>query len=119
MSTIDHTNVKRDEDDDEDRPSLAERVSRLAREPLPPPEFRRIVIRNRQNADAIDMERALTRKQRESIESLAIFGWYVWFIRRPLFGIPVVIIENPASGLYALLDDDGNLDMEPNIQLRR
>lgn len=76
-------------------------------------------MRNRQNADAIDMERALTKKQLESIESLAFFGWQVWFIRRPLFGIPVVMIENPTSGLYALLDDDGNLDMEPNIQLRR
>lgn len=117
MSTIDYTSSARVRN--MDRPSLAERVSRLAKEPPPPPEFRKIVIRNQQNANTLDMERALTPKQRESIESLAFFGWKIWFIRRPLFGIPVVMIENSDSGLYAQLDDDGNLDMEPEIQLRR
>jgi hypothetical protein len=45
------------------------------------------------------------------------FGWYIKFIRRPLFQRPMCVLSNP-EGKLALLELDGSINEDAEIQLR-
>ncbi len=60
----------------------------------------------------------LTTPQLESIYHLEEFGWQLAFVRRPLFSVPTVVLASPEGRQYAVIDEDGSLDLEPNLQLR-
>ncbi len=75
--------------------------------------------RQKENAIPKYLSRLLTKEQQSSLNLLEIFGWRVWFVRRPLFGKPKIMIQHEASGVYALLTEDGNVDMEPDFPMRR
>jgi hypothetical protein len=46
------------------------------------------------------------------------FGWGIKYIRRPLFLEPVVVVTNPDGSSIGILEDDGRLNMEPEIETR-
>jgi len=52
---------------------------------------------------------------KHTIES---FGWQLKFIRRPLFMEKTVIIMNPEGSQTGVLEEDGRLNLESNINLR-
>lgn len=99
--------------------SLAERLSILANTPPARPSGRKLVNRQKENAVPEDLSKLLSKEQQTSLASLEFFGWRVWFVRRPLFATPHVMLQHEESGLYALLAEDGSLDMEPDLPLRR
>ncbi|MFW2438391.1 MAG: hypothetical protein ACN4GR_03365 [Arenicellales bacterium] len=46
------------------------------------------------------------------------FGWYIKFIRRPLFQRPMCVLSNPEGTKIAVLEIDGNINEDAEIQLR-
>lgn len=46
------------------------------------------------------------------------FGWYIKFIRRPLFQRPMCVLSNPEGTKIAVLEDDGSINEDADIQLR-
>jgi hypothetical protein len=66
--------------------------------------------------DEIDMY--LTDLQRISLSQLGDFGWHLAFVRRPLFESPTVVLLSPEEKQYAILEEEGSLDLDPQIRLR-
>lgn len=79
------------------------------------------VVDNRrgvQKAVPIDLGRYLNESQLLALHSLESFGWYLWFVRRPLFMQPVVVVANAESTQHAQLEEDGSVNLKPPLQLR-
>ena len=47
------------------------------------------------------------------------FGWHLQFIRRPLFQDPVAVVVDGAGEKIGILEDDGRINMEPDIEVRK
>jgi hypothetical protein len=52
------------------------------------------------------------------LHSLESFGWHLWFVRRPLFMQPIVIVSNSEATQHAMLEDDGSVNLKPQLVLR-
>lgn len=74
--------------------------------------------RGAQKAVPIDLARYLNKCQLLALHSLESFGWHLWFVRRPLFMQPIVIVANAESTQYAQLDENGAVNVKPPLQLR-
>ena len=46
------------------------------------------------------------------------FGWCFKFVRRPLFQRLIFVITHPDSNALAVIEEDGSINKEHNIQLR-
>jgi hypothetical protein len=97
--------------------SFAEFLARLA-ETSTGPSGRKWVNRQKDNEIPKFLSRLLTKEQQTSLDLLELFGWRLWFVRRDSGKRPRIMLQHEASGVYALLTDDGNLDMEPEFPLR-
>jgi hypothetical protein len=71
-----------------------------------------------QKAVPIDLGRYLNESQLLALHSLESFGWHLWFVRRPLFMQPIVIVANSESTQHAMLEEDGSVNLKPPLQLR-
>jgi len=71
-----------------------------------------------QKAVPIDLGRYLNESQLLALHSLESFGWHLWFVRRPLFMQPIVIVANSESTQHAMLEADGSVNLKPPLQLR-
>jgi hypothetical protein len=89
------------------RQTLAERLQQLVED-----------RRGHQKAIPLDLGRHLNQLQLVALHSLENFGWHLWFVRRPLFMQPVVVVTNKDSSELAILEDDGSVNMKPSLQLR-
>ena len=89
------------------KPTLAERLQNLVED-----------RRGHQKAIPLDLGRHLNQLQLVALHSLENFGWYLWFVRRPLFMQPVVVVANKGASEYAVLEEDGSVNMKPGLQLR-
>ena len=79
------------------------------------------VVDNRrgvQKAVPIDLGRYLNECQLLALHSLESFGWHLWFVRRPLFMQPIVVVTNSESTQHAQLEEDGSVNLKPPLQLR-
>lgn len=74
--------------------------------------------RGQQKAIPIDLGRYLNNLQLLALHSLESFGWNLWFIRRPLFMQPIVVVASPDSNKYAVLEEDGSVNMNPALAVR-
>lgn len=74
--------------------------------------------RGAQKAVPIDLGRYLNRSQLLALHSLESFGWHLWFVRRPLFMQPVVVVTNLESTQHAKLEEDGSVNLRMPINLR-
>jgi hypothetical protein len=70
-----------------------------------------------QKAVPIDLGRYLNESQLLALHSLESFGWHLSFVRRPLFMQPVVIVNNTES-THAQLEEDGSVNLKPQIHWR-
>jgi hypothetical protein len=96
---------------------------RASKSPLKSPLAERLqhIVDNRrgaQKAVPIDLGRYLNESQLLALHSLESFGWHLWFVRRPLFMQPIVIVANSESTQHALLEEDGSVNLKPPLQLR-
>ena len=53
-----------------------------------------------------------------SLNKLEGFGWNLQFVRRPLFQEVVPVLFHPDTNKYGILNDDGTLNAQPEIQVR-
>lgn len=75
-------------------------------------------LRGSRSALPIDVAYYLNDVQRISLQSLENFGWQLAFIRRPLFVPPMIVIKNDAQTKYARLEEDGSLNLSPQLKWR-
>lgn len=62
--------------------------------------------------------RFMNDEQMSAFRGLERFGWYIKFIRRPLFQRPVCVLSNPEGTVTAVLEDDGTINENPDITIR-
>ena len=75
-------------------------------------------LRGSRSALPMDVVYYLNEVQRIALNSLETFGWQLSFIRRPLFVAPMIVVKNDDRTKYAVLEDDGTLNLTPQLKLR-
>ena len=60
----------------------------------------------------------LNEVQRLALHSLENFGWQLAFIRRPLFVPPMVVVKNSEQLKFAVLEEDGSVNLSPLVRWR-
>ena len=79
------------------------------------------MIDNKRDKDAPvpeDVKNYLTKAQSVELTHIERFGWTLNYVRRPLFQERVVVVMNPGGGSIAVLEEDGSLNLESNIDTR-
>lgn len=74
--------------------------------------------RNRMPPVPEDLDQRLSKDQRYRLRQLEGFGWRVAFVRRPLFQEITVVLASAEGSQLGILEPDGELNMELNIQVR-
>ncbi|RZA06774.1 MAG: hypothetical protein EOO68_04485 [Moraxellaceae bacterium] len=75
-------------------------------------------LRGSRHALPTDVYYYLNEVQRIALHSLENFGWQLAFIRRPLFVPPVVVVENSGQSKFAVLEEDGSVNLSPLAKWR-
>jgi len=60
----------------------------------------------------------LNADQLAQLVTIEKFGWSLKYIRRPLFQECVVVVVNPDGSSIGVLERDGRLNLEPDIETR-
>ena len=60
----------------------------------------------------------LTDAQSAELHHIESFGWTLKYVRRPLFQERVVVVLNPDGSSIGILEEDGRLNLESNIDTR-
>lgn len=64
------------------------------------------------------LEDVLNEMQMRALHQLERFGWQLRFVRKPLFQEPVAVVFSAEGDKIGVLEDDGRINMEPDIKLR-
>jgi len=75
--------------------------------------------RNRQPAIPADIDRLLSSAQLYALHQVESFGWELVFVRRPPFQPTVPVLQSPDHQRFAVLSEDGELLLNPDLVLRR
>lgn len=75
-------------------------------------------IRGSRSALPTDVLFYLNEVQRLALHSLENFGWQLAFIRRPLFVPPIVVVKNSEQSKFAVLEEDGSVNLSPSAKWR-
>ena len=75
-------------------------------------------LRGTRSALPADVFYYLNEVQRVALHSLENFGWQLAFIRRPLFMPPMVVVGNEEKTKFAVLEDDGSVNLSPHAKWR-
>jgi hypothetical protein len=65
-----------------------------------------------------DLEETLNEAQIHTLRRMENFGWELKFIRRPLFQDVLPILLHLDSNKIGVLEEDGTLNMQRNLNLR-
>ena len=65
-----------------------------------------------------DIKNYLNDAQLAELHTIEKFGWELTYIRRPLFQEHVVVVMNPDGSSIGILEDDGRLNLDPDIDTR-
>lgn len=63
-----------------------------------------------------ELRKMLTLEQQVAMYTLGSFGWWIWFVRKPLFDKPQVVLANGDN--VAMLSPSGDLIERPCLTLR-
>jgi len=63
-------------------------------------------------------EHLLTAAQLMALRSIENFGWSLQFVRREGRTVPMPVIKGADGKSIGVIDEDGNLDMNPKIVIR-
>ncbi len=61
----------------------------------------------------------LNTEQLEVLNKIESFGWNIKFIRRPSFQDPIVVITNTEGNSIGVLETDGRINLELDIDIRQ
>lgn len=74
--------------------------------------------RMKKNPIPKDLGRVLNEAQLLGLRKAEGFGWELKFIRRALFQDVVTVLLHPDTNKLGTLDEDGALNLQPNIVFR-
>jgi hypothetical protein len=60
----------------------------------------------------------LNEAQIRELHKIEGFGWKLEYVRRPLFQETVVVVTDANGGSIGVLEDDGRLNLDPDIKTR-
>ena len=66
-----------------------------------------------QRTPASALKREINGAQLATLNTLERFGWDIKFVRRTVGGDPLVVLHDPDTHKYAVLQADGELDENP------
>lgn len=75
-------------------------------------------VRGSRSALPYDVYYYLNEVQRLALHSLGNFGWQLVFIRRPLFVPPMIVVRNTEQSKFAVLEEDGSVNLSPLAKWR-
>ncbi len=61
----------------------------------------------------------LNTAQLAELHKIEGFGWNVKYVRHPLFQDPVVFVSSADGQSIGILEEDGRLNLEPDIETRK
>jgi hypothetical protein len=64
------------------------------------------------------LEEVLNEMQILALHQIEGFGWQLQFVRKPLFQEPVPVVFSAEGDKIGILEEDGRINMEPDIKLR-
>ena len=85
---------------------------------LPPEPSPGSERRGHKTAIPANLDQLLTQEQQLTLNRVAGFGWQLAFVRRPLFESPVAVVASAELQRFAVLEDDGDVNMLPDIIVR-
>lgn len=65
-----------------------------------------------------NLEEMLSDFQIMALHRIEGFGWELRFVRRPTFQVPTVVVFSADGAKIGVLEEDGRINMEPDIKLR-
>jgi len=65
-----------------------------------------------------NLDEMLNAVQRQALPGIKCLGWELRFLRQPLFKAPVLVLRNPNDGRIGVMDEDGRLRVQDNIEVR-
>jgi len=65
-----------------------------------------------------DVRRYMNTDQLAELHKIERFGWSLVYIRRPLFQESVIVVTGADGKSIGILEDDGRLNLEPDIETR-
>jgi len=74
--------------------------------------------RSERNQLPESLDEVLTKMQLLTLSKMEQFGWVLAFIRRPLFQDIVPVLLHPDNNTLGILDNDGALHRQPEIEFR-
>jgi len=84
------------------RPDVATRTERRRR-PAPHPP---------------DLDTILNKQQARTLHEIETFGWQLAFVRNSRSHTPLTIVISPDGERLAVLEPDGRVDMQPEVDFR-
>lgn len=60
----------------------------------------------------------LNEAQMDQLHTIERFGWKLKFVRRPPFQQVVVVVANQDGSSIGILEEDGRVNLEPDIIIR-
>jgi hypothetical protein len=65
-----------------------------------------------------NLQEVLSEFQLLALHRIEGFGWELRFVRRPLFQAAIPVVVNSDGTSIGVLEEDGRINMEPDIQIR-
>lgn len=66
-----------------------------------------------------DLMRLLNQLQILALRQIEQFGWSLKFVRRPMFENPIAVVMDGRGAKIGVLEEDGRINMEPDIEVRK
>lgn len=63
-------------------------------------------------------DKLLTASQMVALRSIEGFGWSLKFVRREGLPVPIPVITGADGVAIGVIDEDGNINMKPDITIR-
>ena len=67
---------------------------------------------------SIELRHMLSEDQKLALQQVEGFGWELQFIRQPIFQESTAVVFSGEGDKIGVLDPDGRIDMNPDIEIR-
>ncbi len=65
-----------------------------------------------------DLKEVLNKAQWQTLKGGEYSNWVLKYVRRPLFLEPVFVVHNTEDDMIGVLEKDGSINMQPDIEIR-
>lgn len=75
--------------------------------------------RNKQKPIPVNLHDFLNQEQIFTLQQIEKYGWRLEFVRRPLFQTPTPVVISPNNDEIGVLNEDGTINKQPQIEIRK